>query len=61
MVCDEDNHRIQVFDLTGKFITKFGSKGDNKGEFNLPVSTAVFSDGRIVVSHFCNHRIQIFE
>ena len=61
MVCDAGNHRVQVFDLSGKFITKFGSKGKNKGEFYVPASLAVLSDGRIVVSDFGNNRIPIFE
>ena len=61
MVCDTGNHRVQVFELSGKFVTKFGLRGKGIGEFNRPVSTAVFSDGRIVVTDFNNHRIQIFE
>ena len=61
MVCDEQNHRIQVFDLSGKFVAKFGTKGSGIGEFNTPVSAAVLSDGKIVVSDFINHRIQLFE
>ena len=61
MVCDTSNHRVQVFEISGKFITKFGSKGESEGEFNWPISTAVLSDGRIVVSDLRNHRIQIFE
>ena len=50
MVCDERNHRVQVFELSGKFVTKFGKQGRGKGEFNVPLSTAVLSDGRIVVT-----------
>ena len=61
MVCDSFNHRIQVFDLSGKFVAKFGTKGSEMGEFNIPVSAAVLSDGKIVVSDFRNRRIQIFE
>ena len=61
MVCDLGNHRIQVFELSGKFVAKFGTKGREKGEFNLPVSTSVLSDGRIVACDHGNHRIQIFE
>lgn len=61
MVCDTLNHRIQVFDVSGKFITKFGTKGSRIGELNEPVSVAVLSDGKIVVSDFSNSRIQIFE
>ena len=61
MVCDGGNNRIQVFDLSGKFVAKFGTKGSGMGEFNLPVSPAVLSDGKIVVCEFNNSRIQIFE
>ena len=61
MVCDKDNHRIQLFDLSGKFVAKFGTKGSGMGEFRSPVSAAVLSDGKIVVSDIGNSRIQIFE
>ena len=59
MVCDSQNHRVEVFELSGKFVTKFGSEGSGRGEFN-PFSTAI-SDGRIVVCDCNNHRIQVFE
>ena len=61
MVCDEFNHRVQVFELNGKFITKFGTKGSGIGDLNRPTSIAVCSDGRIAVTDRFNHRIQIFE
>ena len=61
MVCDTENHRVQVFELSRNFVAKFGTKGIGIGEFNTPVSTAVLSDGRLVVTDFCNNRIQIFE
>ena len=61
MVCDSYNHRVQVFELSGKFVTKFGSQGSERGEFKNPVSTAALSDGRIVVCELNNHRIQVFE
>ena len=32
MVCDERNQRDQVFELSGEFVTKFGSKGVAKVE-----------------------------
>ena len=50
-----------MFDLSGKFVAKFGTKGSWIGEFNTPVTAAVLSDGKIVVSHLNNSRIQIFE
>ena len=61
MVCDAENARVQLFELNGKFVTKFGSEGSERGEFKLPVSTANLSDGRIVVSDFSNNRIQVFD
>ena len=60
MVCDAANHKVQVFELNGKFIAKFGAKGSGKGKLNAPVSTAILSDGRIAVTDKWNHRIQIF-
>lgn len=61
MVCDAMNHRVQVFEMSGKFVTNFGISGSGKGELKEPVSMAVLSDGKIVVSDFKNDRIQVFE
>ena len=61
MVCDTSSHRLQVFELNGKFVGKFGIKGSNLGEFNWPASVAVLSNGRFVVCDDNNHRIQILE
>jgi len=61
LVCDSGNHRIQVFELSGRYITKFGKKGSKIEESNFPVSVAVLNDGRIVVTDFNSHCIQIFE
>ena len=61
MVCDQLNRRVQVFKLSGNFSTKFGTKESGIGKFDLPLSAAVLSDGRIVVSDIGNHRVQIFE
>ena len=61
MVCDRNNDRVQVFELSGRFVTKFGKRGSGPGEFKCPTSTAVLSDGRIVVADLWNNRIQIFE
>ena len=61
MVCDERNHRVQVFELSGKFVTKFGSEGSESGEFRNPVCIANIGDGRIVVCDTNNSRIQLFD
>ena len=59
--CPWVSHRVQVFELSGKFVTKFGSEGSGRGELKNPFSTAILSDGRIVVCEFNNNRIQVFE
>jgi len=56
-----DNHRIQVLQLNGKFVGKFGKQGSELGKFLFPYSVAVLSNDRIVVSYQKNHRILIFE
>ena len=61
MVCDAGNHGVQVFELSGKFVTKFGSAGSGRGELKFPFSTANVSDGRIVVCDKNNNRIQVFD
>ena len=61
MVCDSDDHRVQLLELGGKFVTKFASQGSGRGELKNPLSTANLSDGRIVVCEYNNHRIQVFQ
>ena len=56
MVCDSANDRVQVLELNGKFITKFKLMSGG-----LPTSTAVLSDGTIVVSSYSDSRIQIIK
>ena len=63
MVYETSNHRVLVFELSGKFVTKFGSKGNKEGECNTVISTAVLSNGHIpvVLSDYLTHCIYIFE
>ena len=58
MVCDKCNNRIQVFELNGKFVGKFGTGGSNLGEFDGPTSVTALSHGEIVASDFDNDRIK---
>ena len=62
MVCDYGNNRVQVLDLSGKFITKIRAPyGGEIGPFQLPTSTAVLTDGRIVLTDYWNDRMLIIE
>jgi tripartite motif-containing protein 71 len=60
VVCDRNNHRIQVFDPKGKFLFSFGKYGNGEGEFCFPEDLTCDHEGNIVVSDTFNHRIQIF-
>ena len=57
-VADLDGHSIQVFDNTGKFARKLGSRGHMDGQFDEPVDVTFFNDDEILVTDECNHRIQ---
>ena len=61
LVSDFGNHRIQVFDSNGHFISTFGSNGSGSGQFKSPFGLAINSKGHIIVSDQENHRIQIFD
>ena len=59
VVADNQNHRVQVFDSNGTFLSSFGHKGGNAGEFKNPTGIAIDKDGNILVSEYYNHRVQI--
>ena len=61
LVCNSRQNQVQVFQLNGKFITKFGASGKEKRKFDWPISTAFLSNGRIIVTEFGNHRLQVLE
>ncbi|MGH9954982.1 MAG: hypothetical protein ACRD39_04895, partial [Nitrososphaeraceae archaeon] len=59
-VVDVDNDRVQVFDVNGNFITKWGSAGSANGQFEDPIGVAVGAEGRVYVTDEENARIQVF-
>ena len=62
IVCDCGNNIVQVLDLSGKCITKIRVPyGGEIEPFQLPTSTAVLTDGRIVVTDNFNNRMLIIE
>ena len=52
--------RIQKFDSSGNFITKWGSDGAGDGQFRSAVGMAVDSSGNVYVSDTSLRRIQKF-
>lgn len=58
-VCDELNHRVQVFTKTGTFIRSFGSIGSKNGEFIYPSGIGL-SKSHVFVVDEGNNRVQVF-
>jgi DNA-binding beta-propeller fold protein YncE len=66
-VVDSLNNRIQVFDAAGRFLTLWGSKGNDDGQFNLSDeggdgygSVTVDGQGNVYITDTFNQRIQKF-
>ncbi|NEP09173.1 MAG: hypothetical protein F6K14_02790 [Symploca sp. SIO2C1] len=55
------SNRVQIFDLNGNFLFKFGTGGSGNGQFEIPSGVDVDSAGNIVVADTGNHRIQVFD
>jgi len=55
------NHRVDVFDLNGKFLFDFGGQGSETGKFNVPESAKFSSEGKLYVADLKNDRIQMFD
>ena len=52
---------IQKFELTGKFISKFGTKGTGNGQFNEPFGLRFSKLNVLFVCDRKNHRVQVFQ
>lgn len=61
LVCDSMNARIVRFTPEGKFLSKFGRRGDGVGDFNMIKAVAVDSEGHIYVTDSKSNRISIYD
>jgi DNA-binding beta-propeller fold protein YncE len=60
-VAEIGNDRVQVFDMHGTFLGKWGRKGSGQGEFgNLHGLAVDKASGLIYVADTANHRVQVF-
>jgi sugar lactone lactonase YvrE len=59
-VADYANHRIQVFDTNGNYITKWGTYGEENGQIHKASALTVIPSGNIYLSDQFNYRIQEF-
>jgi hypothetical protein len=53
------NEAVFKFTPEGKFVTRFGGEGDERGQFSAPYAIAVDGQGRVYVSDFKG--IQVFD
>jgi hypothetical protein len=61
-VLDSGNHRLQVFDKSGKYLRTIGKRGQGPGEFNSPTSLQLDDEtGNIFVKDNMLRKIIIFE
>jgi DNA-binding beta-propeller fold protein YncE len=56
-----ENSRVMKFDRNGKFISLWGMRGTDSGEFHLPHSIVIDSKQRVIVGDRENDRIQVFD
>ena len=59
-VADYANHRIQVFDTKGNYMTKWGTYGEEDGQIHKASALSVVPSGNIYLSDQFNYRIQVF-
>ena len=59
---DTDNHSIQKFDQSGKFLARWGDEPDSaEGKFYYPRGIATSPEGDVYVADSGNNRIQKFD
>lgn len=59
-VTDTNHQQVQIFDPSGTSISKFGSKGTGKGQFQFPYGITGDKDGNVYVADLYNGNISIF-
>lgn len=61
VVADSSNHRVQVFDANGTYLSEFGTYGNADGEFDCLAGVAINRIGQFIIADRYNHRIQVFD
>ena len=59
-VTDFNNHRVQIFNSDGNYLSSFGQQGNRTGEFKNPKGIAFHKNGNIFVADSGNDRVLTF-
>ena len=59
-VVDGVNQKIRIFNRNGKYLSSFGEKGSENGEFRFPLGIDIDKSGKVYIADSGNHRVQIF-
>jgi DNA-binding beta-propeller fold protein YncE len=61
VVTDAQNHRVQIFNSAGIYLSQFGSSGTGNGQFSFPYGVAIDpTSSNIVVADYGVGRVQVF-
>ena len=60
-ITDEYNHRVTVYDSSGKFLYQWGQFGGDDGQLNGPAGIAIDADDNVYLADQHNHRVQKFD
>jgi hypothetical protein len=58
---DSDRHQIVKLNRDGEVVARFGRRGGQPGEFNLPLDIALDSQNRVYVLDAGNFRVQVLD
>ena len=56
-IADSPNHCVYTFDDKDQLVRKFGSNGNNNGQFSVPIGVAFHSHNHLYVVDKGNHRV----
>ena len=56
----ECNYCVSVYTSDDTFMTSFGTRGSQTGQFDFPTGIAVDNSGLVYVSDLHNHCVQVF-
>ena len=56
-----NNARVAKYDADGNWVTAWGERGSDPGQFRVPHGIAADDQGRVYVADRSNNRVQVFE